>query len=115
MSSSASASSTSSSSGPMVMVIPSNQMPAPFVGTPYANAEGVFEYPFPTPPLPTPPYQPHNISPSPSSYIVPRAESALLAKMGQKMIKDGPIPPGLRRRSNSPPGRVAMTMTASAR
>ncbi|KAG8856594.1 hypothetical protein FRB96_006354 [Tulasnella sp. 330] len=111
---SASVSSSVSLSSPMSMHIPSDQMPAPFVGTPYANAEGVFEYPFPTPPLPTPPYQPHNASPSPSPPVAPRSESAILAKMGQKMVKEGPIPPGLRRRSNSPPGGVRPMTTSPA-
>ncbi|KAG8930763.1 hypothetical protein FRC02_003724 [Tulasnella sp. 418] len=99
--------------------IPSDEMPAPFLGTPYKTEEGLFEYPFPTPPLPTPPYQPsssvsHPIpvpststtslsssssgvscSASSSPPVGTRPGSPVNNKISSKLFTDGPVPPGL--------------------
>ncbi|KAG8948065.1 hypothetical protein FRC04_010107 [Tulasnella sp. 424] len=80
----------------------SNSENMPLVGTPFKNENGAFEYPFPTPPLPSPPYQPSSATPSPTGSVV----SAVMAsaqgrpdspanKMSAKLVKEGPIPPGL--------------------
>ncbi|KAG8929697.1 hypothetical protein FRC01_003919, partial [Tulasnella sp. 417] len=80
----------------------SNSENMPLVGTPFKNEDGAFEYPFPTPPLPSPPYMPSSASPPPTGSVV----SAVMAsahgrpdspanKMSAKLVKDGPIPPGL--------------------